>query len=75
MLPHEQKTITDRGTWLGKIAEQAAKWAQMTYTRHVPKQNGSHDVQNGHMDLQNRDVDLEQWLGQVDPRKPVHCGM
>jgi hypothetical protein len=47
----------------------------MTDTLHAPEQNGFHDVQNGHMDLQNRDVDLEQWLGQVDPRKSVHCGM
>jgi hypothetical protein len=25
-----------------------------------------HDLHNGH-------VNFEQWLGQVDPRRPVHC--
>jgi hypothetical protein len=41
------------------------------------QQNGHADLQqNGHVDFQqNGYVDFGQWLGQVDPRRPVHCAL
>jgi hypothetical protein len=40
----------------------------MVYTGHAPQDNGFHDLHNGH-------VDFDQWLGQVDLRRPVHCAL
>ncbi len=47
----------------------------MVCTWHIPSYNGFHDLHNEHVDLQNVHVDLGQWLGQVYPRRPVHCAL
>jgi hypothetical protein len=40
----------------------------MACTHHIASRNDSHDLCNGL-------VHFEEWLGQVDPRRPVHCAL
>ncbi len=37
--------------------------------------NGHVDLGKGHVDLKNEHRDFEQWFGQVDARRAVHCAI
>jgi len=37
-------------------------------TQHAQANNGFHDPYDGH-------VDFQQWLGQLEPKRPVHCAL
>ncbi len=40
----------------------------MACTQHIASHNDFHDLCNGL-------VHFEEWLGQLDPRRPVHCAL